>query len=313
MGNLLSISEKDLQNLISNNTLDVSFELITPETAEFYLSKNFSNNRDLSPTNVAKHVKSMQNNAWMVSTDCIGFDVLGRLINGQHRLTALIESKTTQPFIVARNLPIQSAQVLDLGKKRMMHERLTIAGTSMSLPVCSAVRNAMTTYTDNSIGTVKYTDQHDDDYVFNVYKKHSQFFDLLEEKNLIKPSFFAAVAAKIYAEMVYDNYKRRISDNTSRYEHGMSPKDRALHFLYLALYGVSEQYQTNSAYDTAAIRLKELRDTRKAQNKHWVTINEFRLSVSAGFAFMQGKPLRAIRPAQKDPFRSFVNLPTTNY
>ena len=312
MNNLLSYTQEDIKTLLENSKLNVTVEVISPSSAEQYLKRNFETNRKLSPTNLAKHVASMQNGAWLISTDCIGFDVKGRLINGQHRLTALIQSETSQPFIVVRNLPVQSAQVLDLGKKRMMDERLCIAGKSLSRNLCSAVRNAMTNYTDNYVGTVKFSEQPYDDFVYDMYSKHAAFFTCLEDLNLCKPSFFAAAAAKIYVEMCYYNLRKNLNTSDVMFSHKMSPKERAIHFVTLAIHGGSDYAPTDFSYDTAAIRLKELRDTRKAQNKHWSTINEYRLTISAAYAFMVGKPIKAIRPAQKDPFKPFATLPKTD-
>lgn len=312
MNSLLSYTQEDLDDLLRGNTLKVSVEIISPSSAKQYLARNFEDNRKLSPKNVARHVSSMLKGSWLISTDCIGFDTLGRLVNGQHRLTAVVQSDTSQPFIVVRNLPVRSAQVLDLGKKRMMDERLCIAGKTLSRTLCSVVRNTLTCYTDNYIGTIKYTEQHDDDLVFSVYEKHSEFFNTLEQLNLCRPAFFASAAAKIYAEMRFYNMKKGLDPTSTIYAHTMSPFDRAIHFVQLALHGGSELAPTDFNFDTAAIRLKELRDTRKAQNKHWSTITEYRLTVSAAFSFMVGKPVRAIRPVQKDPFRSFLTLPSTN-
>lgn len=305
----LTFSETDYCN---NVNLDVAVEYISPQKATSYLSKNFTDNRKLSITNITKHIQAMQNKEWTVSTDCIGFDTYGRLINGQHRLTAVIKTQTTQPFIVVRNLPPQVAQILDLGKKRQMHERLTIAGNSMPQNMCSIVRNALTNYSSNVIGTMQYSEPRYDNKVFNMYSKHSQFFDLLIEKRLTRPSFFAAAAVKIYAEMPQITIEHTRSKYSTGFVHGMEPLDRALHFMQLACTGSSPGYLTNPEFDTAAIRLKELWNTRKAQHKHWCTIHEYRLTVTAAFAFMKGKPLKAIKPAHTDPFRMFSLLPSTN-
>jgi len=312
MTKLLSMSGHSLNQYLNESVLSIDVEYISPEKAKLYLAKNFSDNRKFSEKNLRKHVQSMVNGDWTISTDCIGFDNHGRLINGQHRLTAVVQSETTQPFIVVRNLPSSVAQVLDLGKKRMMHERLTIAGNYMNINVCSVVRNTLTNYTSNFVGTVQYTDPNHDNFVYKIYTKHSEFFDLLAEKNLIKPSFFAAAAAKIYAEMPQIAAEHARSKYAPGFVHGMEPLDRAIHFIQLACTGSSPGYYTDPNFDTAAIRLKDLWSTRKAQNKHWSTIHEYRLTISAAYAFMKGKPLKTIKPSQKDPFRLFSSLPSTN-
>ena len=312
MNNVLSISEQDIHNLVYNNNLKVSVELVSPESAHNYLQRNFCRNRSITGGNVSKLALAMQKGSWSISTDCIGFDTRGRLINGQHRLTAVINTKTSQPFIVVRNLPVQSAQIIDVGKKRTMDERLCIGGKDLSKLLCSVVRNSMTVYTDNHVGTAKYSEQHHDSVVYSMYEKHAVFFDILEDLKLLRPSFFAAAAAKMYTEMRYQNLKRNLLPEAATYSHGMGPLDRAIHFVELTLQGGSERALTNFAYDTAAVRLKGLYDMRRSQNKHWNTISEYRLSVTAAFAFMVGKPIKSIRPAQTDPFRSFVSLPATS-
>jgi len=312
MSNLLNYSSADLEDLLQRNLLKVEVENINPEKAQQYLLKNFSANRQITLTNVNNHVLTMNKGEWLISTDCIGFDRLGRLINGQHRLTAVVKSNTSQLFIVVRNLPVQSAQIIDLGKKRFMEERLCIAGKNISKFACAAVRNAMTTYTANNAGTSAYSEQRHDNLVYSVYEKHSEFFNTLEELKVCRQTIFAAAAAKMYAEMRFNNAKKGLSFDAVIHSHGMKPMDRAIHFIELALNGVSNCAVTDVSFDTAAIRLKELRDTRKAQNKHWSSIQEFRLSATAAYAFMHGKPLRVIKPAQKDPFRPFLSLPKTN-
>jgi hypothetical protein len=193
-----------------------------------------------------------------------------------------------------------------------MDERLCIGGKDLSKLLCSVVRNSMTVYTDNHVGTAKYSEQHHDSVVYSMYEKHAVFFDILEDLKLLRPSFFAAAAAKMYTEMRYQNLKRNLLPEAATYSHGMGPLDRAIHFVELTLQGGSERALTNFAYDTAAVRLKGLYDMRRSQKKHWNTISEYRLSVTAAFAFMVGKPIKSIRPAQTDPFRSFVSLPATS-
>ena len=63
---------------------------ITPEIAREMLKKN-TNNRPLSKRTLSRYVQLMKNGEWGITTDAIGFDVNGRLINGQHRLNEVVE------------------------------------------------------------------------------------------------------------------------------------------------------------------------------------------------------------------------------
>lgn len=90
----------------------VTIEVITPAKAADYLKQN-KNNRNIRPVNVRMLAKDMTEGRWYLTTDGIGFDIEGRLINGQHRLTACIEANT--PFICAvfRNMPTTAFKAID--------------------------------------------------------------------------------------------------------------------------------------------------------------------------------------------------------
>ena len=69
-------------------SVDYGLELITPEQAQFYLEKNFDNNRKISTNNLEELKKEMKNNRFILSDSAICFDTDGLLVNGQHRLLA---------------------------------------------------------------------------------------------------------------------------------------------------------------------------------------------------------------------------------
>lgn len=74
-------------------------QLITPEIAAKMLEKNISN-RTISPKVVNQYAKDMANNKWSFSNDTIDFDKEENLINGQHRLSAIIKSGIPQEMTI---------------------------------------------------------------------------------------------------------------------------------------------------------------------------------------------------------------------
>ena len=46
----------------------------------------------------------MRNGLWELNGAAIVIDEFGNLIDGQHRLSAVVESGTTQQFVVVRNV-----------------------------------------------------------------------------------------------------------------------------------------------------------------------------------------------------------------
>lgn len=103
---------------------------VTPEMAEHWLKKVHPNNRNPRPARVARYRHLFQKGKAKLTTDAVGFDTEGYLINAIHRLTAIVISGVTVPMIVVRNLPTESFMSLDSGAVRTTRERFKMAGYS---------------------------------------------------------------------------------------------------------------------------------------------------------------------------------------
>jgi hypothetical protein len=125
-------------------------EIVTPELAAEYLRAN-SVNRKLRPAVVKRYEEEMRQQSWTLTSDAIAFDEEGNLIQGQHRLNAVRNTGLSQVFWVARNMPKDSRQNLDCGSKRELHDRLTIAGHSISRSVGSTCLTLLTPWQDSNI------------------------------------------------------------------------------------------------------------------------------------------------------------------
>lgn len=108
----------------------MKFELITvsPEIARQWLDTNADNNRNISPQLVKKLAADIIRDKWRLTGEVIKFDSEGRLIDGQHRLSAVIASKKTVQMHVVRDLPPETMYVIDTGKSRSAGDALKIAG-----------------------------------------------------------------------------------------------------------------------------------------------------------------------------------------
>ena len=92
-------------------------ETITPALAQAYLSTS-TGNRSLAKKNVQFYARQMREGKWTVSHQGIAFSVNGDLIDGHHRLTAIIEANVSVGMMVARGVSVESRQVIDQGKGR---------------------------------------------------------------------------------------------------------------------------------------------------------------------------------------------------
>ncbi len=89
-------------------------ETITPEVATRMIeSSDDFRNRRINNTKVSEYARAMEEGRWTLSPDAISFDPHGRLINGQHRLWAIIESGVTIQGLVVRGLPTETFQNMD--------------------------------------------------------------------------------------------------------------------------------------------------------------------------------------------------------
>lgn len=105
----------------------VDRELITPEIAEKYLGTN-QGNRSLRQAKVDGYARDMTAGRWVFNGDAIRFDYHGVLIDGQHRLWAVIESGVTMDTLVVRGLPTDTRDTVDVGATRTARDGLKFRG-----------------------------------------------------------------------------------------------------------------------------------------------------------------------------------------
>jgi hypothetical protein len=96
--------EGDKMNDIRTDKRIVSrVERISPEIARLYLEKNHPNNRVLMPSRVSSIAHDMKAEQWKLTHQGIAFDGEDLLIDGQHRLHAVIMADVTVEMLVIRN------------------------------------------------------------------------------------------------------------------------------------------------------------------------------------------------------------------
>lgn len=112
-----------------NTMNDLSYELIdiSPAIAEEFLTAN-THNRALRERVVALYAGDMRDKRWVENGESIKIAVDGTVIDGQHRLEAIVGSGTTQKMLVVRNLPMSVQESIDTGSKRTFADVLRLRG-----------------------------------------------------------------------------------------------------------------------------------------------------------------------------------------
>lgn len=105
------------------------WKLIGPEEARQLLAANYEGNRRISQRRVRHYAEMMARGAWVdYSPAPIVIDEYGRLIDGQHRLAAVIESGRSFHFLVVQ-ATVDAYRVLDNNYKRSWAERYGLRDT----------------------------------------------------------------------------------------------------------------------------------------------------------------------------------------
>lgn len=111
---------------------NVSLERITPKLATEWLNHN-RGNRKLREGKAEQYAQDMKAGNWTQCLDPIAFYADGDIANGQHRLWAIVESETTQEFIVIRNFPRDAGLNIDTQIGRTIVDNARISGADAAL------------------------------------------------------------------------------------------------------------------------------------------------------------------------------------
>lgn len=116
--------------------------LVTPEMARLFLDRNI-NNRDIKPSVVDKYARDMRSGNWQFNGVPIQFDWNGVLIDGQHRLLALVEAGVALEFVIETGLDPASRTTIDIGATRDVYNAFQYAGEARLLPNGAVSKNTV--------------------------------------------------------------------------------------------------------------------------------------------------------------------------
>lgn len=115
-----------------------SIERISPDDAKRLLEGNH-HNRNLRMPRVAQLAGAIARGEWELNGETIKVAYDGSLIDGQHRLQAIIEADTGIQTVVVRGLPAEAQDTVDTGRRRRLADVLAIEGYADAFAVAAAV------------------------------------------------------------------------------------------------------------------------------------------------------------------------------
>lgn len=121
--------------------MDINVETITPLQAARWL-ETMGTNRKISKTTVARYARAIGAGEWLLNGEALKFDTNGQLIDGQHRLSAVVQANRPIQAVVVRGLNGRSFETFDSGKGRSIPDILSIYGYNYCIVLAGATRAA---------------------------------------------------------------------------------------------------------------------------------------------------------------------------
>jgi hypothetical protein len=120
------------QNALSWN---FSIRTVTPELAKALLENN-AGNRNLRKAVAARYAAIMRAGKWLTAPEPIVLGTSGRVLNGQHRLFAVIMADMSADFCFITGVSDEAFKVIDRGLTRSTADALSIPRSLVEIAKC---------------------------------------------------------------------------------------------------------------------------------------------------------------------------------
>lgn len=194
--------------------------LIGVEQAKEWLATRFDNERTIHENKVRAFARDMIEGNWHFTADTVRFTQEGRLMDGQHRLAAVVQSGQAQWFPIV-NLPEEVRAGIDTGSARTLGELLHM-GNHVNGRVLAAIVRRVLIYRNGVQGTSggRYLPTHTEGVKF-VNENREQLqdsagfaFRLQRSRFPVSPSSIGAahfVCAKVNKEQADEVFERLVT------------------------------------------------------------------------------------------------------
>lgn len=119
--------------------LTAGFIVLTPKIAAYWLREFNTHNRNLRPRGVSSLAIDIITGGWDLNGAAITFDAERRMIDGQHRCSAVVESGIPVPVVLVTGLEPAAQDTVDTGMRRSFADTLKLAGESDPLKLAGVV------------------------------------------------------------------------------------------------------------------------------------------------------------------------------
>jgi hypothetical protein len=181
---------------------------ITPEQAEKWLKRNKSNRR-ISAARVEAYARDMDNGKWLLTPQGITLDSKDNVLDGQHRLEAIILHGKPVEMVVFRDVSPNVREVLDRGRARTVADYLRMSGVTKHVVLQAAMARGLNNLDNGTTSGVFTTSD-----AKTVMKKYAKAFEWLQEtivvSGLATGPYLSAIAWSLPLGDVVDDFHRKV-------------------------------------------------------------------------------------------------------
>lgn len=277
--------DRTLEKIAASGEIYSVFKRISPEKAQQILNIQ-PRNRKIIRAKVAEYARTMLQGSWNeTNPQGLIFNKKGELINGQHRLYAVIESGATVQFYCTFNADDAVKTLLDSGSSRRIDQTGQILGLDTN-PVKIAIAKALIiSPADTKISRPRLSAEE----TLRIYQDYSRGIDLAAVRtssNSIGSSISRAVVARAYY-------------------HTDDP-ERLSHFLHVLDTGFPE-----TAEDSCAIALRNLHLASKARqsSSSRCKLTIYRKTLCALHGYLERKDVKSLVEIKTQLFPLAIDEP----
>jgi hypothetical protein len=135
------------------HSVSTSTVLVTPEIAAEWLQANYQN-RAVKPIILDQYISDMREGRWVMNGQPLIFDQDGSLIDGQHRLHAVVKSGVSTEFLIVSGVVRTNRQTIDIGAMRGLGDVLQLDGILSGNKMAAIARAIMAYETNGGVSIV---------------------------------------------------------------------------------------------------------------------------------------------------------------
>jgi len=157
----------------------MKMETITPTKAKIILGNN-PKNRQVRPNHVLALAHEIENDHWLINGDAIRIAKSGILLDGQHRLLAVIKADKAIKSYIVNDLDEKALNTIDVGKNRSAADVFQIQGIPYHARTSSVTYNMYLWDTGRMHWNsgMTFRDKPTHDTLFNLYMDHKKEIDV---------------------------------------------------------------------------------------------------------------------------------------